>query len=92
MTCLVAIKESTPGSGKIDAAAKHYLGLKGAEIETIEEARKSKIVNNLILNGIKLANEKAVSKAQVVQDYSIVPEEFSVDNGLLTPTMKLKRK
>ena len=29
LTCIVAIKESAPGSGKIENSAKHYLGLKG---------------------------------------------------------------
>jgi long-chain acyl-CoA synthetase len=49
-------------------------------------------VANLINAGLKQANEKAISRAQIVQDYFIMPEEFSVENGLLTPTMKLKRK
>jgi long-chain-fatty-acid--CoA ligase ACSBG len=92
LTCLIAIKESAPGSGKIESSAKHYLGLKGEEISTIEQARQSKIVANLINAGLKQANDKAISRAQIVQDYHIMPEEFSVENGLLTPTMKLKRK
>ena len=73
LTCLIAIKQSNPGSGKIQSNAKHYLGLKGAEITTIEQARKSKIVNNLINEGIKKANQKAISRAQHVQDFHVIP-------------------
>jgi long-subunit acyl-CoA synthetase (AMP-forming) len=33
-----------------------------------------------------------VSKAQVVKKWMILPNDFSVDGGEFTPTMKLKRK
>lgn len=42
--------------------------------------------------GLKRANDKAISRAQYVQDFTILPEDFSVENGTLTATLKLKRK
>ena len=44
------------------------------------------------MEGINQANEKAVSRAQRVQNFFLMPEDFSVENDCLTPSLKLKRK
>ena len=44
------------------------------------------------MEGLKKANSKAISRAQTVQNFYLMPEDFSVDNGTLTPSLKLKRK
>ena len=44
------------------------------------------------MEGFKEANKKAISRAQMVQNFYLMPEDFSVDNGTLTPSLKLKRK
>lgn len=44
------------------------------------------------MEGIQKANEKAISRAQKVQNVFLLGEDFSVDNGTLTPTLKIKRK
>ncbi|MDP8256131.1 MAG: long-chain fatty acid--CoA ligase [Candidatus Alcyoniella australis] len=35
---------------------------------------------------------KQLAKYETIKRFSLLPEEFSVDNGMLTPTMKVKRK
>lgn len=65
---------------------------KGCAVSTVKEASKDPKVKKIILEGLEKANQKAISRAQNVQNFFILPEDFSVENGLLTPTMKLKRK
>jgi hypothetical protein len=44
------------------------------------------------MEGINRYNDKAISRAQRIQSISILPEDFNVDNGTLTSTLKLKRR
>ena len=92
LTCLFTLKEDVPGSGKLDLSAVNYLADRGCKATTVAEGMKDEKLRKLLAEGLKKANEKAISRAQHVQDFVILPEDFSVDNGTLTPTMKLKRK
>ena len=92
LTCVFTLKEDTPGSGKLDLSAVNYLKDRGCTATTVAEGLKDEKIRKLLAEGLKKANEKAISRAQHVQDFVILPEDFSVDNGTLTPTMKLKRK
>jgi len=64
----------------------------GSAAKTVEEAIGDPKFLAMIQAGVNEANSHAVSRAQHVNKFTIVPAEFTVDGGELTPTMKLKRK
>ncbi|MBR4399540.1 MAG: long-chain fatty acid--CoA ligase [Aeriscardovia sp.] len=59
--------------------------------QTLEEASQNPLVYNFILRAVDKANEK-VSRAESIRKFLILPSEFSVENGLLTPSMKICRE
>ena len=71
---------------------KHVLKEIGSKAQTVEEARKCKLYLKRVQEGIERANEKAISKAQRIIKFHILNDEFSIANGVLTPTLKVKRK
>jgi len=42
--------------------------------------------------GIDKANKEAVSNAQRIQKWMVIPRDFSLPGGELGPTMKVKRQ
>lgn len=64
----------------------------GSKAKTVVEASKCPAVFKYVEEGVKRANDKAISRAQKVQTFAILSEDFLVENGMLTPTLKLKRK
>jgi long-chain acyl-CoA synthetase len=44
------------------------------------------------MEGVNRYNEKAISRAQRVQTVTVLDEDFTIENGMMTPTLKLKRK
>lgn len=92
LNCLITLKEDPPNSGKLEINCKQFLQSKGCDVSTVKEAISHPHIGKIILEGLEIANNKAISRAQRVQNYHILSEDFSVENGALTPTLKLKRK
>ncbi|KAF3704162.1 Long-chain-fatty-acid--CoA ligase 5 [Channa argus] len=84
-SCLIAIvvpdPEFLPGLAK-------SLGCQGS----IEELCKNKEIKKAILSDMtKLGKEAGLKSFEQVKDVYLHPELFTIENGLLTPTLKAKR-
>ena len=62
-------------------------GLQGLSMDA---ARTNEIVHAEIQRAVDDAN-KAVSKAESIRKFAVLPGDFTEDNGYLTPSLKLKR-
>lgn len=96
LAMLVALKcELDPESGEpTDVLAKDSLfvgGQIGSDAKTMTEAANDQRWITYINNGMKAANARAISNAQIVQKWKMLPKDFSEKAGDLTPTLKLKR-
>ena len=78
LTCLISLKEEPPLSGNLEKAAIDFLASKNLHIKTVKEAKNNPAFNKIIEEGLKLANNKAISRAQYVQDFYLMTEDFSI--------------
>lgn len=67
------------------------LGLQWTKLSEILAAGPDKTVLKSIEEAITRANKQAISNAQKVQKFAILPHDFSVPTGELGPTLKVKR-
>ncbi|NTV38846.1 MAG: AMP-binding protein [Demequinaceae bacterium] len=75
----------------IDAEAlPGWLHGKGLPAMTIAEAVKHPFVRDHLDKAVARANS-AVSRAESIRKYDVLPDDFSVENGYLTPSLKVKR-
>lgn len=63
----------------------------GSTAKTYTEAKACEKWKKYIDDGMKVANKKTTSSAQIVQKWVWLPVDFSEKAGDLTPTLKLKR-
>ena len=63
---------------------------RGLEGLTLEQARTNETVRAEVQRAVDEANS-TVSRAESIRTFVILGEDFTTDNGLLTPSMKLKR-
>lgn len=84
--------KGTPSRKLMQEVKTFFKQLLNLTINTTEEAISSDAVTKYIQTCIDQTNEKAVSRAANIRKWVIVPDDFSIAGGELTPTLKLKRK
>lgn len=79
---------------ELDPVTKNWCRSLGSQCETVSEIlqKKPKEIYQAIEDSIQQANKKAISNAQRVQKFRILPKDFSINSGELGPTMKVKRQ
>jgi long-chain-fatty-acid--CoA ligase ACSBG len=90
ITALIVLKTDEE-SNKLTDDVIQYLSNNGSNSKTLEEAYNDKVVLNIIQKGIDEANDNTVSRVSKVKKFKLLKNHFSIDNGELTPTLKVKR-
>jgi long-chain-fatty-acid--CoA ligase ACSBG len=88
----VLITLKTDDKGNMSSEVLEYIKEINSEATNIVEAINDENIKFYVQKCIDEVNKKAASRAQLVRKWTILPNEFSVDSGELTPTLKLKRK
>jgi long-chain-fatty-acid--CoA ligase ACSBG len=86
----VDLETMTP-TDKLAADSLFVASQIGSSATTVTEAAKCPAWKKYLDDGMKAANLKTTSNAQIVQKWALLPRDFSEKTGELTPTMKLKR-
>ena len=81
-----------PSNKLTNEAVKFFKEQTGETFKTSDEAVKSQKVFELVQKCVAETNKKSVSKAAHIKKFKLLPVDFSMPGGELTPTMKLKRK
>ena len=96
LVMLLTLKYNTDKNGliinEINEQYRPLLKELGSHVKTYEDFVKDKALMGFVQKGIDAANSRATSRAQEIRKWKIIPGDFSVDGGELTPTLKLKRK
>jgi long-chain-fatty-acid--CoA ligase ACSBG len=66
------------------------LGVK--DVNTSEEATKNEAIMKYLQEKIDENNKIAISRAQHIRKFRVIPTDFSMESDELTPTLKLKRR
>ena len=95
LTCLITLRTEIDESGsptnKLAPDVIAALQKINSSATTLQEAAADGRVREFVMQGIQRANQLTDSHAQYVQKISVLPEDFSISNGTLTPTLKLRR-
>jgi long-chain-fatty-acid--CoA ligase ACSBG len=62
------------------------------DLKTSDAACKEPKVLELVTKCLEETNKKSVSRAAHIRKFRLIPTDFSIPGGELTPTLKLKRK
>ena len=60
-------------------------------VQTVTDASSDPIITKYLDSGLSEVNRNVPSNAQTIKRWVILPNDFSIDSGELTSTMKLKR-
>lgn len=72
-------------------AVRHWLAVRKRPADTpLTDLREEPEILKAVQDAVDYANE-AVSKAESIRKFRVVDGEFTEENGLLTPSMKVKR-
>lgn len=98
LSVLITLKTKVnPETGEaldeLDTDVKKWVASLGSKANTLSEIHKTKdpAVHKAVEDGIKRANTHAISNAQKVQKFAILPADYSMPSGELGPTLKVKR-
>ena len=97
LTCLLTMKlemnvETLEPKEELAQAAKDWcLEKAGVQVNRIEDINLKIQINKAIQDGLNKVNAGAISNAQKIQKWTILPTDFSVPGNELGPTLKVKR-
>ena len=95
LAMLVSLKTEVDENGvPTDELSKDslYVGNEiGSKVKTLTAAATCPKWKAYLDKGMKEANSKTTSNAQIIQKWTMLPKDFSEKEGDLTPTLKLKR-
>mmetsp|Transcript_17363 Transcript_17363/g.37684 ORF Transcript_17363/g.37684 Transcript_17363/m.37684 type:complete len:452 (+) Transcript_17363:1-1356(+) len=87
ITLRTALDQHGASLDALDGAARTI----NPAVQTVSQAANDATWKTYIQNGIDATNKAAVSNAQRLQKFAILPRDFTVPGGELTATLKLKR-
>jgi long-chain-fatty-acid--CoA ligase ACSBG len=96
LSCLITLKHKMNPDGsisdKLTDDLEEILREKNISTEDIEQVYQNELLLKIIQESIDKANLDAISKAQKVQKFKVIPKDFTLETEELTPSLKLRRK
>lgn len=88
----IDMKTGLPSRTLLPDATAFFKKELGLDLKTTDQALAEPKVSEFIKKCIDETNKKSVSRASHMRKFKLLPDDFSIPGGELTPTMKLKRK